>query len=117
MKKEPMHMIAWGGLGGLVAASCCTVPFLLMVLGLSSITAGSLNAYLTGLRWVLLIPVGVVIASVGIYLQTKRHYGTCSMTTLGNNKVVAVVTMLLTFVVWAALVYGIIPFLWGLWVD
>ncbi|MDA1197077.1 MAG: hypothetical protein O2779_03885 [Nanoarchaeota archaeon] len=77
------------GIAGLVSASCCTIPLLLIILGLSATAAGTLNAQIASLRWTLLIPLGLIIASVGIYKKVKETDNICSLRTL--------VTMLCTY--------------------
>lgn len=114
MKNETKQSLKWGGLSGLLAASCCTIPLLLLILGLSAVTAGGLNSYLIGIRWFVLIPIGLIIAGTGIYLKTKKEYGTCNIENLKRNKVFALTTIIVMFIIWGILVYALVPIIWGL---
>lgn len=114
MKNETKQSLKWGGISGLLAASCCTIPLLLLIFGISAFSAGALNSYLIGLRWFVLIPLGLIVAGIGIYLKIKKQYGHCSIENVKKNKIFAITTILLTFIVWGLLVYVIVPILWGL---
>ena len=89
MNTGTKNILKWSGLSGLVAASCCTIPLLLLIFGLSATAAGALNIYLISLRWVLLIPLGLITVGVGIYFYTKKSHGTCNINNLKRNKNIA----------------------------
>jgi hypothetical protein len=114
MKQNMKNILQVSGISGLISASCCTIPLLLMIFGLSSVTAGSLNSSFSALRWTILIPLGLLSAFIGIYLKIKKKDGKCTLETLKRNKVLAISIIISTFVVWGLLVYAIVPLLWKL---
>ncbi len=96
------------GIGaGFLSSLCCTGPLLFLLIGLGSVGIGSqLPRYKP-----FFITLGAVFLVIGIYRKVKKKHGVCSGTTLKKEMKMILISILTAIVVWALLLYVIVPIL------
>jgi hypothetical protein len=109
---------------GFLGSLCCTVPILLVGLGLASVgVALGIAKYRP-----FFVILGVVFLSFALYRYIKKKEGVCNVGTIKNNSVVIFTAIIIAVIVWALLIYVIAPLLgrfvyqeafvylaWGFW--
>ncbi len=113
---EIKKAVGTGFISGLFGSLCCVTPLVLVLLGLSGVSgAMGLASYLQqNFRWALFIPLGVLFLIGAIYFQIKRKAGVCSFATIGRYKKFVMSTIIIAVVVWALLIYVIVPGIFGI---
>jgi len=96
------------GIGaGFFGSLCCTVPILIVALGL-----GSIGFALGFTRYrPFFIILGVVFLSFALYRYVKRKEGVCNRKTIKANLSTIVVAIIVAVIVWSLLIYVIAPLL------
>ena len=96
------------GIGaGFLGSLCCTIPVLLVALGVGSIGfALSFTKYRP-----FFVVLGVVFISFAIYRQIKKKYGVCNAKTIKENLSLIIVAIITAAIVWTLLIYVIAPLL------
>lgn len=97
------------GIGaGFFASLCCTVPILIVALGL-----GSIGFALGIARYrPFFIILGIVFLSFALYKYIKRKEGVCNVMTLKKNLITIVSAIIVAVIVWVLLIYVVAPLLW-----
>lgn len=113
---EMGRSLGTGFFGGLFGSLCCVTPLALVLLGLSGVSgamalAGTLQQ---NFRWTLFIPLGLVFLLGSIYFHIKKREGVCTVNTLKQYKSYVIGTIIFAVVVWASLIYVIVPAVFSL---
>ncbi len=98
--KDIKTAIGLGSLAGVIALFCCVAPIVLVLLGLSTVSAAIALSYFwyDNFKWVFLSSSALfLIASVTLYLRAKKQ---CSISGIRKN-----VNFILAIVIIAILVY------------
>ena len=96
------------GIGaGFLGSLCCTVPILLVTLGLGSI--GFALGFAKYRPFFVIL--GIVFVSFALYRYIKKKEGVCNIGTIKSNLYVIIVAIVVAAIVWGLLIYVIAPFL------
>jgi len=96
------------GIGaGFLGSLCCTIPVLLIALGV-----GSIGFALGFVKYrPFFIVLGIVFILFALYKNIKKEHGVCNRKTIRKNMSLIVVAIITAVIVWALLIYVIAPFL------
>ena len=98
------------GIGaGFLGSLCCTVPMIIVILGLGSI---GFALGFTKYRPFFII-LGVVFLLFALYRFIKKKEGTCNMMTIKSNLKTIIIAIVTAIIIWGLLIYVIAPFLGG----
>ena len=108
---ELKSSIGSGFLGGLIGSLCCVTPLVLVLVGLSGVSgamalAGNLQQTF---RWTVFIPIAIIFLFIAMYFHIKRRAGVCNLRTIKRYKTYVIVTILFAIIIWASLIYVIVP--------
>jgi hypothetical protein len=104
---EVKNTLSTGISAGFLGSLCCTVPILLVALGI-----GSLGFALGLARYrPFFVILGVVFISFALYKRIKREHGVCNARTIKKNLSMIIVVVLTAVVIWIILIYLIAPLL------
>jgi hypothetical protein len=96
------------GIGaGFFGSLCCTVPVLIVGLGLGSI--GFALGFAKYRPFFIIL--GVVFLVFALYKYIKRKEGVCNVQTLRKNLITIVTAIVVAIIVWAILIYVVAPLL------
>ena len=99
--------IKTGIVAGFLGSLCCTVPILIVALGLGSIGfALGVAKYRP-----FFIILGVVFLSMALYRYIKKKEGVCNRQTIKNNLTVIITAIIIAVIVWVLLIYVVAPLL------
>ena len=104
MNKDP---IKTGIVAGFFGSLCCTVPVLLIALGIGSI---GFALGFTKYRPFFII-LGVVFLTFALYRRIKKKEGCCTRRKIKNNLSMIITAVVTAIIVWAMLIYVIAPWL------
>jgi len=112
---EVKSSIGSGLLAGTIGALCCVTPLVLVLIGLSGVSgamalAGTLQQTF---RWTLFIPLATLFLAAAIYLHIRKRERVCNMKAIKKYKVYILITITFAIIIWAALIYVIVPALFG----
>jgi prolipoprotein diacylglyceryltransferase len=106
MKSEFVKM---GIIAGFLGSLCCTVPILIVALGL-----GSIGFALGFARYrPFFIILGIVFLTYSLYGYIKSKEGVCNKDTLKKNLLTIVIAVIVAAIIWYLLIYVISPMLGG----
>ncbi|MCH7850509.1 MAG: hypothetical protein IH845_02595 [Nanoarchaeota archaeon] len=99
--------IKTGVIAGFFGSLCCTTPILIVALGLGSIGFA--------LGFAKFRPFFIILGSVflffSLYSFIKKKEGVCNRYTIRKNLDILVVAVVVAVVIWALLLYVIVPFI------
>jgi len=114
--KEVGKSLGSGFISGLVGSLCCVTPVVLVLIGLSGVSgamalAGTLQQ---NFRWTLFIPLGALFLIGSLYVHIKKRAGVCNVRTIKHYKAYVISTIIFAVVIWALLIYVIVPAIFGM---
>jgi ribose/xylose/arabinose/galactoside ABC-type transport system permease subunit len=101
------NSITTGVGAGFLGSLCCTIPVLLVAIGIGSI--GFALAF-TKYR-PFFITLGVIFIIFSLYRQIKKEHGVCNRKTIKENISTIIIAIITAIIVWALLIYVIAPLL------
>lgn len=99
--------IKTGLVAGFLGSLCCTVPILIVALGLGSI--GFALGFAKYRPFFIIL--GVIFLIVALYRYLKKKEGTCNIRTVKKNLQTIIITIITAIIVWYLFIYVIAPFL------
>ena len=96
------------GIGaGFLGSLCCTIPILLVAVGI-----GSIGFALSFTRYrPFFVIFGVVFILFAIYKQIKKEHGVCNVKTIKENLSFVITAIITAVIIWGLLIYVIAPLL------
>jgi len=96
------------GIGaGFLGSLCCTVPILLVAVGI-----GSIGFALGFARYrPFFVILGVVFITFALYRQIKKKHGVCNAKTIKENLSFITIAIITAIIIWVLLIYLIAPLL------
>ena len=101
------HSIKTGISAGFLGSLCCTVPILLVALGIGSIGfALSFTKYRP-----FFVILGVVFMIFALYRRIKKKEGCCTIGKIKNNITMIITAIITAGIIWVLLIYVMAPML------
>jgi len=104
MSKES---IKTGILAGFFGSMCCTVPVLLIAIGIGSI--GFALGFAKYRPFFVIL--GVTFLLFALYRKIKKKEGVCNRMTIKNNLSMVITAIITAIIIWALLIYVMAPWL------
>jgi hypothetical protein len=98
-----------GVVAGFLGSLCCTLPILIVALGLGSI---GFALGFTKYRPFFII-LGIVFLTFALYRYIKKKEGCCTISTIKNNLLTIIFAIITAVIIWALLIYFIAPLIGG----
>jgi hypothetical protein len=96
------------GIGaGFLGSLCCTVPILLVALGIGTI---GFALGFTKYRPFFII-LGIIFITFALYKQIKKKHGVCNKKTIKENLFMIILAIITAAIAWLLLIYLIAPLL------
>ena len=97
--------IKTGIVAGFFGSLCCTIPLLLVIIGV-----GSIGVALGFAKYrPFFIILGTVFLTFALYRQIKKKYGVCNRRTIKENLATIIIAIITTVIIWTILIYVIAP--------
>lgn len=96
-----------GVVAGFLGSLCCTIPVLLVALGLGSI--GFALGFAKYRPFFIIL--GVVFITFALYRQIKKKHGVCNVRTVKQNLSMIITAIITALIIWTLLIYVIAPLL------
>lgn len=105
-----------GSIAAIIGGLCCITPLVLVLVGLSGVSgAMALAGYLQqNFRWTVFIPLATIFLIASIYFHIKKKAGVCNIKTIKHCKWYVITTILFAVIIWALLLYIIVPEIFSL---
>jgi hypothetical protein len=102
MRKEEMKSLAIGAGSGVVASFCCTLPLILILLGIGSVTTAlKVSMYKT-----YFFALSLVLVALALGFQLKRNPSCC---TPGGRTRFVIIALSAYILIYIVLLYAVVP--------
>jgi len=99
--------IKTGVLAGFFGSMCCTVPVLLIAIGIGSI--GFALGFAKYRPFFMIL--GVTFLVFALYRKIKREEGCCTVGTIKKNLSMIITAVITAIIIWTVLIYVVAPWL------
>ena len=101
------NSITTGVGAGFLGSLCCTIPVLLVAIGIGSIGfALSFTKYRP-----FFVILGIVFITFALYRQIKKEHGVCNAKTIKENLLMIIIALITAVIIWVLLIYAVAPLL------